>query len=436
MSDLQMITGFGNEFATEAMPGTLPKGQNSPQEVAHGLYAEQLTGSAFTMPRGQNLRSWLYRIQPTVKQSAYEKRPENQLASSPLAPQHAPEQLGDPSQMRWSPTEFPKADVDFVDSLTTMVVNGNTAGQSGIAAHHYACAVSMSKTNKTFYSADGEFLIVPESGRLELKTEFGNLEIGPLEIAVIPKGIKFQVNLPDGRARGYVCENYGAPFKLPDLGPIGANGLANPRDFEYPVAAFEDVRDTHQNYAKYGGQMWSYESDGSPFDVVAWHGNYAPYKYDLRNFNTMNTVSFDHPDPSIFTVLTAPSVTPGMANCDFVIFPPRWMVAENTFRPPYYHRNIMSEYMGLITGGYDAKGDDFAPGGASLHNAFSAHGPDASAFQGGSDQNLEPERYKDTMAFMFESRYPFQPTKHAMTTNARDANYMDCWQGLKRMFSR
>ncbi len=423
---LSYQTGFGNEFATEALPGALPVGQNSPQQAPLGLYAEQLSGTAFTAPRFANRRSWLYRIRPSVLHKPFKQISNHLLRSAPFN-----ELPPTPNQLRWDPLPLPAEPVDFIDGLTTI------AGNDGIGIHIYAANCSMQ--NRFFYNSDGELLIVPELGGLRFHMELGILEVAPKEICVIPRGVKFRVELLESQARGYICENYAALFKLPDLGPIGANGLANPRDFQTPIATYEDREGDFKLVAKFGGNLWEAEIGHSPLDVVAWHGNYAPYKYDLTRFNTINTVSFDHPDPSIFTVLTStPSsldATPGTANCDFVIFPARWMVAEHTFRPPYFHRNVMSEYMGLICGVYDAKEKGFAPGGGSLHNCMSAHGPDADTFEKASAAELAPQRYENTLAFMFESRSVIRPTKFAMETPALQHDYFECWQGLKKHFS-
>jgi homogentisate 1,2-dioxygenase len=414
-------SGFNNEFATEALPNTLPVRGNSPQRVAHGLYAEQFSGSAFTVPRAMQKRSWLYRIRPSVTHEPFADRDNRLLRSAPFDEVPTP-----PTQLRWDPIAIPGERTDFIDGLTTI------AGNDSIGIHIYAANASME--GRYFYNADGELLIVPERGGLTLATELGILEIEPREIAVIPRGTKFRVDLKTGEARGYVCENYGPPFRLPDLGPIGANGLANPRDFLSPVAAFEDVEGEFEMLVKFDGRMWTSRIDHSPLDVVAWHGNYAPYKYDLSKFNVINTVSFDHPDPSIFTVLTSPSDTPGVANCDFVIFPPRWMVAEDTFRPPYFHRNIMNEYMGLIYGVYDAKAEGFVPGAGSLHNCMSAHGPDSVTYEAASNAKLEPRFIGDTLAFMFESRHIIRPTRFALETPLLQRDYWRCWAGLKKNF--
>jgi homogentisate 1,2-dioxygenase len=420
-------TGFGNEFATEAVPGVLPVGQNSPQRVAKGLYAEQLSGSAFTAPRHRNLRSWLYRIRPAAQHSPFE----------PLA--HATfhnrfdEAPATPNQLRWDPLPMPDGAVDFVDGLYTMGGNGGPAEQAGVGIHQYLANRSMQ--GRYLYNADGELLVVPQQGRLRIRTELGVLDVEPQEIAVVPRGIRFLVELPDGQARGYVAENFGAPLHLPDLGPIGANGLAHPRDFLSPVAAYEDVDGDFALVAKFQGALWQASIDHSPLDVVAWHGNYAPYKYDLRRFNTIGSIAVDHPDPSIFTVLTSASDTPGVANMDFVIFPPRWLVAEHTFRPPYFHRNVASEFMGLIHGAYDAKAGGFIPGGSSLHNCMSGHGPDAASFEKASSADVsKPDHITGTMAFMFETRKVIRPSRQALESPALQGDYYACWRGLKKHF--
>ena len=420
------LSGLGNEHATEALPGALPVGQNSPQRPPYGLYAEQLSGTAFTMPRAGNRRSWLYRIRPAVLHGAFEPMAQGQLAAG-LEEAPAP-----PSQLRWDPLPIPESPTDFVDGLVTFAGCGGPDRQAGAAVHLYAASRSMA--DRFFYDADGELLLVPWQGRLALATELGRIEARPGEIAVIPRGVRFRVELPDGSARGYVCESFGAFFRLPDLGPLGANGLAHPRDFLAPQAAFEDREGDCELVAKFMGRLWRAPIDHSPLDVVAWHGNYAPYKYDLARFNTMNSVSFDHPDPSIFTVLTSPSEIRGLANVDFVIFPPRWQVAEHTFRPPWFHRNVMSEYMGLVRGAYDAKAEGFVPGGGSLHGCMSGHGPDAETWERASTAELKPQYIADTLAFMFETQLALRPTRYAMESKILQHEYFECWQGLKKHF--
>lgn len=412
------LAGFGNHHATEAILGALPAGQNSPQKCAFGLYAEQISGSAFTRPRHVNLSSWLYRALPSVVH--YEYTPYTRSLTDRFAPIQAP------NPYRWFPLPKSSTDQDFVDGLFHL------AGNHLLNTYLYQCNQSMA--NRYFSNNDGEMLFVPYQGKIRLRTELGLLEISPGMIAVIPRGVQFKVELIDSVAAGYLCENAGTPLTLPHLGLIGANGLANPRHFLYPEAAFEKLDGKISLICKSQQHWWIAKSDFSPLNVVAWHGNYAPYCYDLSLFNTINSVSFDHPDPSIFTVLTSESDTQGVANLDFVIFPSRWMVAENTFRPPYYHRNIMSELMGLILGEYDAKEEGFAIGGASIHNCMTAHGPDAETYQKASNRQLKPEQYTNTLAFMFESREPWQITETALKHQARQGNYADCWQGLKREF--
>ena len=425
---LRYLAGFGNEHASEAVSGALPVGQNAPQQAPYGLYTEQISGTPFTAPRAENRRSWLYRIRPSAMHPAFRRIDNGLVRSAPFDEATAPP----PNRLRWNPLPFPDKPADFVDGLVTMGGNGDAGGRFGIAIHIYSATKRME--GRVFYDADGELLIVPQLGRLVLATEFGLIEAEPGETAVIPRGVKFRVDLPDGRARGYVCENYGALFRLPELGPIGANGLANPRDFRTPVAAFEGRDAPCQVVAKFEGNLWAADLGHSPLDVVAWHGNYAPYVYDLALFNTLGSVSFDHPDPSIFTVLTSPSEMPGTANCDFVIFPPRWQVAEHTFRPPWFHRNYMNEFMGLVHGTYDAKAEGFVPGGASLHNCMAAHGPDRATFERATSAELKPQKIEDTLAFMFESRLVIRPTRFALETDALQRDYDACWAGFEKIF--
>ena len=422
---LRYLSGFGNELASEALPGVLPQGQNAPQVPPHGLYTEQLSGTPFTAPRAHNRRSWLYRLRPSAMQRPFRRRDDGLIRTAPCQEAEA-----SPNRLRWDPLPFPDTPADFIDSLVTIGSSGDAAMRHGIAIHFYQASRPMAE--RVFYDADGELLLVPQQGRLFLQTEFGPLDAAPGEIAVIPRGVKFRVGLSEGPAAGYVCENYGQLFRLPELGPIGANGLANPRDFLSPTAAFEERDEPCELVAKFGGHLWAAALDHSPLDVVAWHGNYLPYKYDLALFNPMGTVSFDHPDPSIFTVLTSPSDTPGTANVDFVIFPPRWMVAERTLRPPWFHRNVMSELMGLVKGAYDAKREGFLPGGVSLHNAMSAHGPDRASHEAAVAAKLEPQYLGDTLAFMFESRYLFEPTAHAMESPQIDRDYDRAWSGFPK----
>jgi homogentisate 1,2-dioxygenase len=420
----ELLSGFGNEFATEAVPGALPVGKNSPQRPPLGLYAEQLTGTAFTVPRREARRSWLYRIRPSAAHPPY-RRIEGGLLTGRLG-------RPNPNRLRWDPLPVPAAPTDFVAGLTTMLANAEDAYHDGVTVHVYRANRSM---QRIFWNADGELLLVPEHGRLHLATELGRLPVAPGEIAVIPRGLRFRVELLDDTARGYVCENHGAVLRLPDLGPIGANGLANPRDFQSPAAWFEDRDEPIEVVQKFLGELWQTELDHSPLDVVAWHGNCAPYKYDLARFMAIGTISFDHPDPSIFTVLTGPTDTPGRANIDFVIFPPRWLVAEDTFRPPWFHRNVMNECMGLVRGVYDAKAEGFTPGGLSLHGMMSAHGPDQATTERAMAATLAPHKIDGTLAFMFETGQVLRPTEFAMACPQLQSDYDACWNGIRKFFS-
>jgi homogentisate 1,2-dioxygenase len=416
------MTGFGGHFETEAVEGALPKGRNSPQRPPFGLYAEQLSGSSFTSPRHENRRSWLYRMRPTA-----DHRPFVAYDGAPLFAAPPSKQPLAPNRLRWDPPGLPDGK-DFVDGLATMLHARTPEELEGCAVHVYRATRSMD--GRVFVDADGELVIIPQQGAIELQTELGRLQVAPGSIGIVSRGVKFRVNLIENEARGYVAENYGLPFRLPELGPIGSNGLANPRDFETPVASFEDSDDPTEVVQKSLGHLWTTTLDHSPLDVVAWHGNYAPYRYDLSRFNVINSVSFDHPDPSIFTVLTSPSNVPGRANADFVIFPPRWMVADDTFRPPWFHRNVMSEAMGLIHGAYDAKAEGFAPGGLSLHNVMSGHGPDVESWRKASEAELKPVKIEGTMAFMVETCWPYRPTEFALEHAQPD--YDEAWAGFPK----
>ncbi|CAG9863356.1 unnamed protein product [Phyllotreta striolata] len=431
MSGLRYLSGFGSEFSSEdpRRPGALPVGQNSPQRCAYGLYAEQLSGSAFTAPRSENKRTWLYRIRPSVVHRPF------RISDNRNINHNWDEEEPNPNQLHWHPFDLPVGGekTDFVDGMHTICGAGDSKCKTGIAVHVYSCNVSMG--NRAFYNSDGDFLIVPQTGELLIKTEFGRLRVAPNEIAVVQQGMRFHVEISEP-SRGYILEVFGRHFELPDLGPIGANGLANPRDFLAPAAHYEDVDGRFEIVAKYQGRVFSCEQDHSPFDVVAWHGNYVPYKYDLSKFMVINSVSFDHCDPSIFTVLTCQSDRKGTAIADFVIFPPRWSVQEHTFRPPYYHRNCMSEFMGLILGEYEAKRGGLAPGGATLHSIMTPHGPDAGCFEAASAEPLRPARVADnTQAFMFESCLGLSLTKWgAKTCDKLNPDYYKCWQNIKKQF--
>ena len=426
---LEYMSGFGNDFETESLPGALPQGRNSPQRCPYGLYAEQLSGSPFTAPRGTNERSWLYRIRPSVRHmGAYEPYSQSLWRSAPTV-NEAALPIG---QRRWDPVPLPSGRTHFVDGIRTITTAGDAASHAGMASHIYLATESMD--DQYFFDADGELMFVPQQGGIRVVTEMGAIAIGPGEIAVVPRGMLFKVEIVDGPARGYLCENYGAKLTLPERGPIGANCLANPRDFKTPVASFEDKENPCEVIVKWCGRLYTTTIGHSPLDVVAWHGNYAPYKYDLRHFSPVGAILFDHPDPSIFTVLTSPSGEAGTANIDFVIFGERWLVGEDTFRPPWYHRNVMSEFMGLIYGQYDAKERGFVPGGMSVHNTMLPHGPDTDGFEKASRGEQKPQKLGGTLAFMFETRIPQHLTRYSASLETLQDDYLDCWAGLKKHF--
>ncbi|MFE3543767.1 homogentisate 1,2-dioxygenase [Nocardia sp. NPDC059177] len=425
--EFEYLTGFGNQHHTEAIPGALPRDQNSPQRAPYGLYAEQLSATAFTEPRAVNRRSWVYRIRPSAQHRAFTRIANRSFRSAPIL-----DGVADPNRLRWDPLPDSWPRGDFLDSVYTIAANGSALQRQGIAVHLYSATESM--RHRYFADADGELLILPQHGKLVLHTEFGKLAVRPGEFAVIGRAVRFRVELLDPRCVGYLCENYGSPFDLPELGPIGANGLAHARHFRYPVAAYEDLDERVEVVQKFGGNLWSAELDHSPLDVVAWHGSHSAYVYDLARFNAMGTTGYDHPDPSIYTVLTSHSDTPGQANADFVAFPARWNVAEHSFRPPHFHRNVMTECMGLIEGAHDSKAEGFVPGGVSLHNMWAAHGPDRETFDTASAAELTPQKIENSLAFMFETRWPLVVTEFAHSARHRQADYDASWAGLQHRF--
>eukprot|EP01059_Diplonema_ambulator_P028060 TRINITY_DN46774_c0_g1_i1.p1 TRINITY_DN46774_c0_g1~~TRINITY_DN46774_c0_g1_i1.p1 ORF type:complete len:451 (+),score=178.64 TRINITY_DN46774_c0_g1_i1:67-1419(+) len=421
----EYISGYGGEIKSEAKEGAIPEMYNTPQVCPLGLYAEQINGTAFTKPRDGNRRTWVYKIRPSAVHDEMVKEEGFALTKST--------DLADPRQRRWHPFPLAEAKTTFVQSLTPYAGAGDPSIKAGVRIYLYSFNTPMG--DSCFYNSDGDFLFVAETGELDIITELGRLQVRSGEICVIPRGLKFQVNNVSPNCRGYVCEVFDGHFKIPDLGPIGANGLANPRDFLAPTAWYEDRVCAYKTFNKFGGDLWSYKADRSPFDVVGWHGNYVPVKYDLARFCAVNSVTFDHLDPSIFTVLTCQTADPGTAAMDFVIFPPRYMVQMNTFRPPYYHRNCMSEFMGNICGAYEAKEKGFQPGGATLHSCMTGHGPDAGGFEKASKlDTMEVQRPSKTdLAFMFETTYMLKLSDFAYN-NLKDEEYIKCWHGLKSHF--
>ena len=431
-ASLPYLDGFGSFISSEALPGSLPIGQNSPQVCPRNLYAEQLSGTAFTAPRHKNMRSWLYRIKPSVTHSRFEPHSVN---GKVCVREH--NLVVDPNQLRWDPKPLPTENIDFIDGIELVCGAGDSSLKDGVNIYNYVASSNMSSTNRVLSNADGDYLIVPQHGTLNIRTEMGLIRVEPCEIVVIPRGIKFAVDIEEvgGCIRGYILETCKGHFELPSLGPIGANGLANPRDFLAPSAAFQDITAPFTWINKFACSLFVATLDHSPFDVVGWHGNYYPFKYDLRRFNCMNSVTFDHPDPSIYTVLTCPSDELGTAVVDFVIFPPRWIVMDHTFRPPYFHRNCMSEYMGMIYGKYDAKEGGFVPGGASLHSCMTPHGPDTPTFIKASEAELTPTYFDGGLAFMFETSYVLKLAPAALSSPQLQRTYNECWQQLPKLFN-
>jgi homogentisate 1,2-dioxygenase len=343
-------------------------------------------------------------------------------------------------QLRWKciPEPDAKKNITFLDGLFSYCGAGSPEEREGLSIFGYTFNSCMG--NDFFYSADGDFLFVPQTGPLHLETEMGKMLVDIGEFGVIPRGIKFRVVIPGGEKvchKGWICEVFGDHMKLPELGPIGANGLANPQDFCIPKASYYNEKGEFNIYAKFLGEFFMCTSKMNPLDVVSWRGNYYPYKYNLRNYNTINSVSFDHPDPCIFTVMSSMSTRPGVAVLDFVVFQKRFMVAENTFRPPYFHRNTMAEFMGNIYGDYDAKSGGFEPGCSSLHSPMTPHGPETKATEKAMHEDLKPVKYKDTMSFMFESCYLLRIANDAYVTESSvqvDHEYNNCWNDMKIYF--
>lgn len=424
--DAEYQYGFGNEFASEAMPGALPHGQNSPQRPPLGLVSELISGTTFSAPRSLNRRSYVFRIRPSVLERDFERRDCGDFRTAPLdvAPY--------PGALRWSPFAEPASPTDFIDGLFTLCGNGSAKLQIGMAIHVFRANAAMER--RVFANADAEMLVLPQLGAIRVMTEFGLIEAAPGEVVLLPRGMKFRIDPIDGYARGFVAENYGQPFGLPDLGLLGSHGLANAIDFHVPVAAFEDSNEQVEYVHKFAGQLWTTVLGHSPFDVVAWRGNLAPSKFDMRRFVAMGSATTDHPDPSIFCALSSPSSNVSGANVDFMILPPRWVSAEGTFRPPGFHRNCVAEFLGIISGKHDSKGSNFVPGAASLHNNWVPHGPDIPTFEAARSAELAPTKLEDTLVFMFETRYPLELTSAAFDSEARQRDYPSCWDGFRKRF--
>ncbi|KAI9822498.1 MAG: hypothetical protein M1827_000217 [Pycnora praestabilis] len=429
-------SGFGNTFESEAVPGTLPQGQNSPRNVRFGLYAEQMTASAFVAPRHLNRKAWLYRARPAVAHQGFDDLPDNEDTESNFMPINPRVHLC-AQQLAWLPFDIPSGDdINFVEGIKTIAGSGEPTLREGIATHMYMANKSMNK--QTYTNSDGDYLICPQQGSLDIQTEFGPLFVQPGEIVVLQRGQRFSVKLPDGPSRGYILEIWGSNFELPELGPLGANGLANARDFLHPTAKYEVTKhDSWQCIYKLGGKYFKSKQEHSPFDVVAWHGNYVPYKYDLTKFVNVGSISVDHIDPSIFCVLTARSRDPAAPLADFLIFSPRWDVASHTYRPPYYHRNVASEFMGLLYGGYGGRSDEFAPGGASYECGMVPHGVAYEEFkEATAEAPPEMQISKGAVAVMFESSRPFTITDYAWNSSKKHEHDPKMWDDLVDNFSK
>ncbi|KAK0434287.1 homogentisate 1,2-dioxygenase [Armillaria borealis] len=401
--------GFGNRFASEAIPGILPQGQNHPQKNKYGLYMEGMTGSPFVAPRPQNLHAFMYRIRPSLDHKKFVRLPDSPDMESNFLPTNPKVHIS-PTQLNWAPPPFPssKDEVDFIAGLKTIGGNGEPTAREGLALHIYLANADMK--NKAFCDSDGDMLVVPQQGRLDVQTEFGRMMVRPGELMVIQKGMKFKVSLPDGPSRGYVQEIFGSHFELPDLGPIGGHGMANPRDFEVPLASFEIDETSWEG--KIGGQLFSAAQDHIPFDVVAWQGNYVPYKYAMEKFIFVGSVSKDHLDPSVFTVLTAKSKATGIPLVEILTVSERWNVASDTFRPPYYHRNNATEILCFISG---ERGGRYVPGGIVLQTVFCPHGPPPEVHKAAIVAELKPERIsKGSMAIAIETPMILSMTDYAM----------------------
>ena len=416
--------GFANAFESEALPDALPRDQNSPRLSAYGLYAEQINATGFVARREHNRRSWVYRIRPAAQHSKLEP------LDHPTYRQDFDLDNPEPNLSGWAPLPMPDSPTDFVDGIYTLGGSGGAEVRRGFAVHLYVANRSME--NRSFYNADGEMLLVPQQGKLTLQTESGVLDVDPGMVAIIPRGLKFSVLLREDHARGYIGEVFGRSFHLPERGPVGANGLADSRHFRAPVAYHENrLVPGYSITAKFCGKLFGATQDYSPYDVVAWHGDYTPYVYELRHFSPVINGRMDHADPSIFSVLTAPLDEEGANNLDFVFFPPRWDVSEGTFRPPFFHRNAVTEINGIIRdpAGYKAP---FYSGGCFITPAMTAHGIRAGGVEGFlsmSDEAADrPHRFRDnSMWFQFETVLPFYLTSWAKKAGQRIDDWHHIW---------
>ncbi|GLI78307.1 hypothetical protein PoHVEF18_006618 [Penicillium ochrochloron] len=395
------LNGFNGYHQSEAAEGVIPLVINIPQKSKYGLHTERISGSSFTAPRKDSKQTWLYRLLPSTCHedfSLLENHPFNLKNVLNSKYQYSP------NRSTWAPAQIAK-EADFLTGLQLIGGAGNPTMKEGLAYYAFTAGKSM-PSNQAFYSADGDFLLAPQKGTLDIRTEMGYLRVRSNEICVVPRGIRFHVSLPAGPVRGFALELFEGHFELPELGPIGSTGLANIRDFEIPTASFDNSNVDTEIIAKFAGQVHRTVHRGSIFNVAGWSGTYYPFKYDLGKFNTIGSVSYDHTDPSIFTVLTAPSSVPGEAVVDVAVFGPRWLVMEKSYRPPYFHRNTMSEFAFVIKGGFDVT--PLPPqleGLFLLSNTMCAHGADPESWKQATEKELVPEKIPPgNLGMMFESK--------------------------------
>ncbi|RSL87550.1 hypothetical protein CDV31_016235 [Fusarium ambrosium] len=383
------LNGLGNLHQSEAFPDAVPLVNSYPQHAKYGLRSEKVSGTSFTAtPRSQNLWSFLYRARPSYNHGTFELWNQHLETANPSRPKHLT-----PNSYVWPTFNVTKGDWTAQHLLGG---NGSPTDKTGVAIWLFHVNKDM-PPQTVFSSQDGEALIVPQTGALDIQTEYGKLLVRQQEIAVIPRGIKYRVTLPEGKeARGYVLELYQGHFRLPELGIIGSIGLANPRDFQVPTASFdgkiESQGDTQVAVANDGRgewtiisrldtKLWFATQDSTPFDVAGWQGTLYPYKYDVRRFNYIGNLNYDHADPSVFVVLTSQSYgkEPGTAVVDFAAVGEHWHPAQHTLRVPWYHRNTASEFVFPIIAEQDPKSrlntsDTFGPWGAWLNANMVTHG--------------------------------------------------------------
>jgi homogentisate 1,2-dioxygenase len=424
--------GFGSVHESEALEGALPRDQNAPRRCPYDLVPELINGTPFTVRNVDNSKMWTYRIHASFSQTAFHPLPNARFATP----------LGDvePNRSRWAPHPIPapSTPTDFVDGLVTLGGAGDVLSGPGFAIHVYAANADM--LDRCFSNADGDLLVIPQEGALDVRTELGWLSVPIGSILFVPRGLKFAIGLPENVGRGWVLEVFGTKLRLPERGLVGSNGLAEARHFRAPHASYEDREcpDGFQHVTKTGGRLFEATHTFSPFDVVAWYGNHAPFVYDLMHFAPVASVRFDHQDPSIFTVLTAPLDDHGRAVADFVFFPPRWEVIEHSFRPPFAHRNAASE-VNMVVRTPKPYSTGYEPGCTFLSPLLTAHGVGTKTYDAILDLPHDhvdpPQRIPDESLWaMVESALPFRTTAWARDTELLDATFLSAFEGMKKRF--